>query len=54
MRDFAEILKEHDIEKPKKYWSGKGAGKDDLIITVLLCVYWSRFFYKRYVNHVKR
>ena len=53
MRDFSEILKENEIDKPKKYWSGKAAGKDDLIITLMLVVYWSGFFYKKYSNYVK-
>lgn len=44
MEDFAEVLKESDIEKPRKFYSGKASGKDDLIITLLLVVHWSSFF----------
>lgn len=53
MREFSQIIKEHDIDKPRKYWSGKQAGKDDLIITVLLNVWWTKFFFTNYTNYVK-
>jgi hypothetical protein len=44
MTEFAEVLKESDLAKPRKFYSGKAAGKDDLIITLLMCMHWSGFF----------
>ena len=46
MQEFSEILKESQTEKPKRFYSGKGAGKDDLIMALLLMVHWSGFWYK--------
>lgn len=46
MQEFAEILKESDTEKPKKSYTGKGSGKDDLIMALLLMVHWCGFWYK--------
>lgn len=46
MQEFAEELKESRTEKPKKSYSGKGAGKDDLIMSLLLMVHWCAFWYK--------
>lgn len=47
MSEFAEVLRESEVDKPKKFYSGKaGSGKDDLIITLLLACHWSEFFYK--------
>jgi len=52
MRSFSEVLRESDVRKPKKFYSGKGAGKDDLVIALLLGVLWSGFFFRtpRYAN----
>jgi hypothetical protein len=46
MREFSEVLRESAVEKPKKYYSGKNSGKDDLIIAVLLAITWSGYFFK--------
>lgn len=48
MAEFAVILKEdktYQVKKPVKMFSGKSAGKDDLVIAFLLCMYWSGYFY---------
>lgn len=47
MSEFAEVLKEDhmNVNKPKRFYSGKAAGKDDLIISLLLCSYWSGYFF---------
>lgn len=46
LTEFREMLKESEIQQPKKFYSGKAAGKDDLIMSLLLNVHWSGFFYK--------
>lgn len=46
MREFAEVLKESSTDKPKKFYSGKGAGKDDTIMALLLMIHWCGFWYK--------
>lgn len=46
MQEFAEVLKESEIDKPKKYYSGKGAGKDDLVMSLLLMIHWCGFYYR--------
>lgn len=52
LMDFSQVLKEQDFDKPRKYWSGKASGKDDLVMTVLFAVYWSKFLYTRYSNFI--
>lgn len=53
MEEFAEVLKESEVDKPRKFYSGKAAGKDDLIITLLLAIHWSGFFFRadKYANY---
>ena len=53
LTEFREMLKESEIAPPKKFYSGKSAGKDDLIMSLLLAIHWSGFFYKspKYVNY---
>jgi hypothetical protein len=46
MQEFAEVLKESPTEKPKKFYSGKDAGKDDLIMALLIMIHWCGFWYK--------
>lgn len=46
MQEFAEVLKESHTEKPKKSYSGKDAGKDDLIMALLIMMNWCGFWYK--------
>lgn len=47
LSEFAVVLKEDNlkVQKPRKFYSGKVAGKDDLVISLLLCCYWSGYFY---------
>ena len=48
MTEFAVIVKEdhtYQVKKPVKMFSGKAAGKDDMVIAFLLCMYWSGYFY---------
>ncbi|GBG28599.1 Hypothetical Protein FCC1311_048202 [Hondaea fermentalgiana] len=53
--DFQEVLKNSEFGKPRKFYSGKTAGKDDLIISLLLCTYWSGFLYTnpRYAHYLR-
>lgn len=44
LEDYSMVVKDHEIQKPRKYYSGKSAGKDDLITTVLLCNLWAQVF----------
>ena len=45
--EFREMLKVSDIEQPRKSYSGKcGSGKDDLVMSLLLNIHWSGFFYR--------
>lgn len=55
MKDFAVILKESDFAKPKKFFSGKQSGKDDLVISFILACYWSGYFYHsgKYNNYFR-
>lgn len=46
MSEFAEILKESDVDKPKKSYSGKFSGKDDLCMALLILMHWCSFWYK--------
>jgi hypothetical protein len=48
LQSFSEVLRESEVAKPKKFYSGKtnGTSKDDLIISFLLGVHWSGFFYR--------
>lgn len=54
LSEFAEVLKEDNmkIHKPKRFYSGKAAGKDDLILSLLLSAYWSGYFFSsgKYIN----
>jgi hypothetical protein len=45
LTNFSEIIKESELQKPKKYYNGKDAGKDDLMMTLLLATYWKTFFF---------
>jgi len=48
MRDFAVVVKNDEklkVNAPKKYYSGKVIGKDDLVVSLLLCCYWSSYFF---------
>lgn len=47
MSGFCEVLRESDVSQPKKFYSGKKgpAGKDDVIMTLMLMVHWSSFFF---------
>lgn len=56
LSEFAVVLKEDttlQVQKPKKMYSGKIAGKDDLAIAFLLCCYWSGYFFSsgKYDNY---
>lgn len=55
MKDFAMVLKENDLSKPRKFFSGKAAGKDDLVISLILAVYWSGYFFNsgKYDNYFR-
>lgn len=53
MKNYAIILKDNEIDKPRVKLSGKGAGKDDLVITVMLNIYWSSYLYTRYSRYVR-
>ena len=46
IHDFAEVVKEYETKKPKKFYSGKKSGKDDLVLALMLTVHWSGFYYK--------
>jgi hypothetical protein len=46
MSEFAEMLKVSDIEKPKKSYSGKANGPDDVIMALLIMMHWCSFWYK--------
>jgi hypothetical protein len=46
MTEFREMLKESEVQQPKKFYSGKSVGKDDLIMSLLLNIHWSGFFYR--------
>jgi hypothetical protein len=46
LTEFREMLKESETQQPKKFYSGKCVGKDDLIMSLLLAIHWSGFFYK--------
>lgn len=54
LSEFAEVLKEDTmkVNKPKRFYSGKAAGKDDLILSLLLSAYWSGYFFSsgKYIN----
>jgi len=46
MTEFREIIKESEIHQPKKFYSGKTVGKDDLMMSLMLNIHWSGFFYR--------
>lgn len=46
LTEFREMLKESDVAQPKKFYSGKSVGKDDLVMSLLLNIHWSGFFYR--------
>lgn len=46
MSEFREMLKESEIHQPKKFYSGKAVGKDDLVMSLMLNIHWSGFFYR--------
>lgn len=45
MTEFAEVIKEPDFQNPKKIYSGKHMGIDDLVMTFLFNVMWIPIFY---------
>ena len=48
MRNFAVVVQNDEklkVNPPKKFYSGKVIGKDDLIMSLLLCCYWSSYFF---------
>lgn len=53
MKNFSIVLKENEIDKPQKKLSGKLAGKDDLVITLMLNIYWCKYLYTKYPSYVK-
>ena len=46
LTEFREMIKESEVNAPKKFFSGKVVGKDDAIMSFLLCIHWSAFFYR--------
>jgi hypothetical protein len=46
MSEFAEMLKTNDVDKPKKSYSGKANGRDDVIMALLIMMHWCSFWYK--------
>lgn len=46
MTEFREMLKESEVHQPKKFYSGKAVGKDDLMMSLMLNIHWSGFFYR--------
>jgi hypothetical protein len=44
--EFREVLRESEIAAPKKFYSGKTVGKDDLVMSLLLNIHWSGFLFK--------
>ena len=45
LKEFSEVIKEPDFQNPKKIYSGKHMGPDDLAMTMLFIVMWIPFFY---------
>lgn len=43
--DFAEMIKEFDYKNPTKTFAGKHVGPDDMVMTLLMTVMWTGFFY---------
>lgn len=54
MKEFSEVVKEREMGKPRKFYHGKAAGKDDLIITFILALYWSGYFYSEYRKFMRQ
>lgn len=54
MIEFSEVIKEPDFSKPKKLYSGKHMGVDDLVMTFLFCCMWVPFFYnnEKYAQYI--
>jgi hypothetical protein len=46
LTEFREMIKASDVDQPKKFYSGKSVGKDDLVMSLLLNIHWSGFFYR--------
>lgn len=52
--EFREILRENNASHTtSKSYSGKGTGKDDIVMSLLLNIHWSGYFYKssKYYNY---
>lgn len=45
MTEFSEVIKEPEFSNPKKIYSGKHIGCDDLVMSFLFCCMWVPFFY---------
>lgn len=45
LANFAEVIKENLISKPKKFYSGKDAGKDDMVMALLIGIHWVAFWF---------
>lgn len=45
LSEFREMIKGNEISAPKKFYSGKSVGKDDIVMSLLLNVHWSGFLY---------
>ena len=54
LMDFSEVIKEPEFQNPRKIYSGKHMGVDDLAMTLLFVAMWSSVFYsqERYAQYM--
>lgn len=47
VREFTEVIKDTTVSggKRRKFYTGKNTGKDDLVMSLLLAIHWSGFWY---------